>query len=81
MRLRNVESGHTWRRKLKLRFIQFVSRRENPDVLRLVFYRPELFGDAFGKGLQAMLRGPSDWTVGERELFASFVSRQNQCEF
>ena len=28
-----------------------------------------------------MLRGPSDWTVGERELIAAFVSNLNQCRF
>jgi len=27
------------------------------------------------------MRGPSEWTVGERELFAAFVSRLNQCVF
>jgi len=27
------------------------------------------------------MRGPSAWTVGERELFAAFVSRLNQCLF
>jgi len=27
------------------------------------------------------MRGPSEWTVGERELFAAFVSRLNQCQF
>jgi AhpD family alkylhydroperoxidase len=31
--------------------------------------------------LQAMTRGESDWSVGERELFAAFVSRLNGCEF
>jgi AhpD family alkylhydroperoxidase len=27
------------------------------------------------------MRGPSDWSVGERELFAAFVSNLNQCRF
>jgi len=27
------------------------------------------------------MRGPSMWSVGERELFAAFVSRLNQCVF
>jgi hypothetical protein len=27
------------------------------------------------------MRGPSEWTVGERELFAAFTSRLNQCPF
>jgi len=51
------------------------------DVVRTVSYRPELFGRAFIEGLHELLRGPSDWTVGERELFASFVSRKNSCQY
>ena len=31
--------------------------------------------------LQDVMRGPSDWSVAERELFAAFVSAQNQCPF
>jgi len=27
------------------------------------------------------MRGPSTWSVGERELFAAFTSRLNQCVF
>jgi hypothetical protein len=27
------------------------------------------------------MRGPSAWTVGERETFAAVVSRFNQCVF
>ena len=32
-------------------------------------------------GTQAVMRGPSEWSIGERELFAAFVSRLNQCDF
>jgi hypothetical protein len=28
-----------------------------------------------------VMRGPSGWTVGERETFAAVVSRFNQCVF
>ena len=51
------------------------------DVVRTMSYRPELFGRPFSAALQRVMRGPSDWSVGERELFAAFVSRQNQCVF
>jgi len=51
------------------------------DVVRTMRYRPELFGQPFSAALQRIMRGPSDWPVGERELFAAFVSAQNQCPF
>jgi hypothetical protein len=51
------------------------------DVVRTMRYRPELFGRPFSAALQQIMRGPSDWSVGERELFAAFVSCQNQCPF
>lgn len=52
-----------------------------PDVLRKVWYRPDFFGRHYGRYLNAVMRGPSEWSVGERELFAAFVSRLNQCAF
>ncbi len=58
-------------------------RRDEPvsDIRRMLSYRPELFGHPFSAFLQDVLRGPSDWSVGERELFAAFVSRTNQCSY
>ena len=41
----------------------------------------ELFGRPFSEALDLAMRGPSDWTPGERELFAGFVSSLNQCLF
>ncbi len=52
-----------------------------PDVVRVLSYRPEIFGSPFSNCLEDVMRGPSDWSVGERELFAAFVSRKNQCPF
>jgi hypothetical protein len=51
------------------------------DVVKTLSYRSELFGRPFCVALQQIMRGPSDWPVGERELFAAFVSAQNQCPF
>ena len=51
------------------------------DIRRTLSYRPELFGLPFSACLQQVLRGPSDWSVGERELFAAFVSHANQCAY
>ena len=51
------------------------------DVGRMLGYRDELFGGPFSEALQRVMRGPSEWTVADRELFAAFVSAQNQCPF
>jgi len=51
------------------------------DVVLTLGYRPELFGRPFSEALQDVMRGPSEWSVAERELFAAFVSAQNQCPF
>jgi hypothetical protein len=55
--------------------------REPSGVLRTLHYRPEVFGRPYSDALNATMRGPSDWTPGERELFAGFVSSLNQCPF
>jgi len=67
---------------MRLRTLEQV-RRDEPvsDIRRTLSYRPELFGQPFSAYLEAALRGPSDWSVGERELFAAFVSRTNQCAY
>ena len=51
------------------------------DVRKMLSHRPELFGQPFSEALQDVMRGPSEWSVAERELFAAFVSAQNQCPF
>lgn len=81
MRLATVSSGHRFKQRMILRLIRTMSRMEPPDVVKTIFYRPEFFGRAFSDLTQSVLRGPSEWTVGERELFASFTSSLNQCVF
>jgi hypothetical protein len=55
--------------------------REPSGVLRTLYYRPEIFGRPYSDALDQAMRGESDWTPGERELFAAFVSSLNQCPF
>ena len=50
-------------------------------VIKTLLYRPELFGGPFSEALHEAMRGPSDWSAGERELFAGFTSSLNQCLF
>jgi len=51
------------------------------DISLALRYRPELFGHPFSVLLQEVMKGPSEWTEAERELFAAFVSALNQCPF
>ena len=54
---------------------------EAPGVIKTLLYRPELFGEPFSTRLDAVMRGPSEWSPGERELFAGFTSLLRQCPF
>jgi hypothetical protein len=81
VRLRRVEHGHRLKQKLILTIIGFVNKRRAPDIIRTLFYRPEFLGRPMSAWTQAVMRGPSDWSVAERELFAAFTSKLNQCVF
>ena len=81
MRLHAVEHRHRFRERLKLALIRLVSGRRVPDVVKTLLYRPEFFGRPMCDWTQAVMRGPSPWSVGERELFAAITSRLNQCVF
>lgn len=81
MRIARVAHGHTLAQKAMLTLIRVVSRRRAPEVVLTLWYRKEFFGGHMSRLLQAVMRGPSEWTVGERELMAAFVSRVQQCPF
>jgi hypothetical protein len=51
------------------------------DISLALRYRPELFGRPFSELLQDVMKGPSEWTEAERELFAAFISARSQCPF
>ena len=81
MRLRVVESGHDPQEAAVLEHLRAASGREPVDVVKTLHYRPEIFGRPFSKVLDTAMRGPSDWSAAERELFAAYVSSLNQCPF
>jgi hypothetical protein len=81
MRLSKVEHGHRLKQKFMIWMVRLTQRRRAPDVLRTLFYRPEFMGRALSRWTQAVMRGPSEWSVAERELFAAVTSRFNQCVY
>jgi hypothetical protein len=80
MRLAKVHKGHPLRDKAMLGLMR-VAMGHAPGVVRTLLYRKEFFGRTFSELTQQVMRGPSPWSVGERETFAAFVSRLNQCVF
>ena len=80
MRLGRVHRGHKLPDKLMLTMMQMVMGHA-PGVVRTLKYRKKFFGKKFSDLTHQVMRGPSEWTVGEREVFAAFVSRLNQCVF
>ena len=66
---------------MRLEVIRDTLTERDLDVVRTMRYRSELFGQPFSAALQRVMRGPSDWSVGERERIAACVSAQNQCPF
>lgn len=80
MRLQRVHQGHALPDRLMLLLMRLATGHA-PGVVRTLRYRKEFFGHPFSVLTQQVMRGPSEWTVGERETFAAFVSRLNQCVF
>jgi hypothetical protein len=81
MRLKKIERGQGIKARAFFGMIRALSGHRAPDVIRTIKYRPELWGAPFSDLTQEVMRGDSEWSVGERELFAGFVSHSNQCPF
>jgi hypothetical protein len=81
VRLSVVDSGHAPSEAAVLAQIRERSGHEASGVVKTLLYRPEKFGRPFSDALEEILRGPSEWSPGERELFAGFTALLNQCPF
>lgn len=80
MRLREVERGDSLGNRLLIRFISMFMRMRLPDAARVAFYHKD-FGGSLSVWTHAAMRGPSTWTIGERELMAALVAKWNSCTF
>jgi uncharacterized peroxidase-related enzyme len=81
MRLAILARGHGFGTKALLAFIRAASRQPVPDVVKLLMYRPDFFGTNMKAVTHEAMRGPSAWSVGDRELMAAVVSTVNACEY
>jgi hypothetical protein len=81
VRLAVLDEGHAQPEAEMLATIRERSGTEPLGVVKTLLYRPELFGEPFSEALEVAMRGPSEWSTGERELFAGFTSLLRQCPF
>jgi len=81
MRLGILDSGHGLGTKALFALIRAVSRQPVLDVIKLVKYRADFYGGPMQRVTHEAMRGPSAWSVADRELMAAFVSKVNECAF
>jgi AhpD family alkylhydroperoxidase len=79
MRLAILDNGHRFQTKVLFAIIRAVSRLPVPDAIKLNRYRPDFYGLPIGVVTQKAMRGPSAWSVGDRELMGACVSQINAC--
>jgi AhpD family alkylhydroperoxidase len=81
MRLTVLDSGHSFGTKALFALIKTASRQPVLDIIKLVKYRADFYGAPMQEVVQEAMRGPSAWSVGDREMMAAFIAKTNQCEF
>jgi hypothetical protein len=81
MRLPEIDRGDGVANSLLIAFISLVSGMRLPDAARVALYHKNFFGGPMGAWAQAVMRGPSMWSIGERELMAVMVAKWNSCPF
>jgi uncharacterized peroxidase-related enzyme len=81
MRLPEIERGDSLRHRALIAMISRVAGLRLPDAARVAFYHQDFAGPVLGAWTQKAMRGPSGWSVPERELMAAAVASWNACPF
>jgi uncharacterized peroxidase-related enzyme len=81
MRLSEIDRGDGFANRVLIAFISLVSGMRLPDAARVALYHKDFFASPMGAWTQAAMRGPSMWSIGERELMAAMVAKWNSCPF
>jgi AhpD family alkylhydroperoxidase len=61
--------------------IRLFSGHPVPSAAKLTFYRPDFYGKSMKTFTQMAMRGPSTWSVADRELMAAYISKVNESPF
>ena len=81
MRLEVLNSGYGIMTKMLFRVVRLMLGFPMPDAARLVFYRPNYYGAQMKEFTHQAMRGPSQWSVADRELMAAYISTVNRSAF
>ena len=81
VRLPEIERGDTLRSRVLIRLISRIAGYRLPDAARVAFYDKQFAGPVLGAWTHKAMRGPSGWSVSERELMAAMVASWNTCPF
>ena len=81
MRLAILDTGHTLGTKALFAIIRTASRQPVLDAVKVVKYRADFYGNPMSRITQEVMRGPSAWSVGDRELMAALIAKTNECEW
>jgi AhpD family alkylhydroperoxidase len=81
MLLRQIERGARFNHRLLRRFVCSASAMRLRGAARVAGKKKALLGISLGAWTHAAMRGPSAWSVGERELMAAMVAKWSACAF
>lgn len=81
MRLRILEKGFRPLQKAILGILRAISGGKVPGPILVLSYRRELCGKYLAPCYQEGMRKATEWSLGEVELFAAFVSKLNECKY
>lgn len=81
MRLGILDRGHGFATKALFALIRTMSGEPVLDVIKLAKYRPDFHGKCMGVLTNDAMRGPSEWSIGDRELMAAVVAQTIECQW
>ncbi len=76
-----LDHGYGIGPRLLFGLIRLMTGRPLPDAAKITFYRPDFYGTHMKQFTHEAMRGSSEWSVGDRELMAAYVSKLNDCPF
>jgi hypothetical protein len=75
-----LEEGLRCVQKLLLRGFKRIAG-DAPGPVLIASYNKRFFGNAWARCMKEGMRGATEWSIGEVELFAAFVSQVNSCAY